>query len=80
MAHDRHEEFWEHVRRHLQERFHYSETGAREAEEQHRQGLGQHDALEAVYHWMPAEVAQNIDGGGYRESVERADRPGRRGH
>jgi len=37
MAHERHEEFWEHVRRHLQERFQYSEPGAREAQEQYRQ-------------------------------------------
>jgi hypothetical protein len=74
MAHDRYEEFWEHVRLHLQERFRYSEAGARKAEEQYRQRLEQHDALEVVYHWMPAEVAQSIDGGGYREDAERADR------
>ena len=80
MAHERHEEFWERVRRHLQERFQYSEPGAREAQEQYRRRLEPHDALEAVSHWMPAEVAQSIDGGGYRESVERADRRGRRSH
>jgi hypothetical protein len=74
MAHDRYEEFWEHVRRHLRERFHDSESGAREAEERYRQRLEQHDALEAVYHWIPAEVARSIDGGGYREGAERADR------
>jgi hypothetical protein len=71
MAHDLYEEFWEHVRQHLQERFHYSEPGARKAEEQYRQRLKQYDALEAVYHGMPAEVAQSIAGGGYREDYRR---------
>ena len=67
MAHDLYEEFWEHVRRHLQDRFNYSEPGARMAEEQYRQRLKQHDALEVIYHSMPAEIADSIHGGGYRE-------------
>jgi hypothetical protein len=71
MANDLYEEFWDHVRRHLQERFEYSEPGSRKAEEQYRQRLKQHDALEAVYHCMPAEVAQSIDSGGYQEDYRR---------
>ncbi len=67
MASDRYEEFWNHVRRHLQEQFNYSEPSARKAQELYRQRLKQHEALEAVYHSMPAEIAQSIDGGGYRK-------------
>ncbi len=60
-------DFWLDVQRQLETVHGQSTAEARRGIDGYRQRLAEHEALNAVYHWEPHEVARAISGGRFRE-------------
>jgi len=61
-------DFWLDVQRQLATAYGQSPDQARWEIDEYRRRLAQHDALDAVYHSEPGEIAKAISGGRFRQN------------
>ena len=64
-------DFWLDVQQELETKHGQSPDQAREGIDGYRRRLAQHEAIDAVYHWEPQDVAKAIKGGRFRKDPPR---------